>query len=90
MGLEMVELVMDIEDRFGVDILDHQASTIETVGQMQDVIVELLIAKGQADRPELRDEVWHGIVEIVADQMGIDRSQIKPESRWVGDITKDG
>ena len=90
MGLESVEIVMAIEDHFGVSIPDEQASRIITVRDMQDEVVRLLVLRGQADTPQLRDQVYNDIVQITAEQMGMDPFLIKPDSTWVGDITTHG
>jgi len=90
MGLETVELLMDIEDHFGVSIPDEDASRCITVGDTRDVVVRLLVAKGREDSPTLRDEVFHGMVEIIAKQMAMKPEQITPDSTWVGDITTHG
>ena len=90
MGLELVELTMDIEDRFGVSIPDECVPQIETVGDMQDEVVRQLVLQGQPDTSQLRDEVLAGIISITAEQMAMDPSLIKPESTWVGDITRYG
>ncbi|MEX0777123.1 MAG: hypothetical protein WD042_15570 [Phycisphaeraceae bacterium] len=90
MGLETVELLMRIEDRFGVSIPDERASRIVTVKDMQDEVVRQLATRGQLDTPQLREEVLAGIIAITAKQMAMDPNLIKPESTWVGDITKYG
>lgn len=42
MGLGLVELVMEIEDEFGITIPDEEASRIETVGQTFDYLLDRL------------------------------------------------
>jgi acyl carrier protein len=39
-SLDLVEVIMDLEERFGVKISDEDAQTITTVGQAVDFIVE--------------------------------------------------
>lgn len=87
MGLELVELVMEIEDRFDVSIPDERASRMSTVGDTRDEVVRLLIAGGTPQAHDLPDEVMAGIVEIVSKQMAMKPAQIEADSRWVGDIT---
>lgn len=86
-GLENVEIVIDIEGRFGIEISDDRAMQIMTVGQMHQEVVSSLVASGKADTPALREEVWRGIVDIAAEHSGTIPSLIKPESGWTGDIT---
>jgi hypothetical protein len=40
MGLDLVELVMEIEEAFGMSIPDRDAAGLETVGQVYDYILE--------------------------------------------------
>ncbi len=39
-SLDLVELIMELEDRFGVKIPDEDAEKITTVGQAVDYVVE--------------------------------------------------
>jgi hypothetical protein len=41
-GLDIVEMIMDIEDEFAIAIDDRDASSIETVGQLFDHVVQSL------------------------------------------------
>ncbi|MBO6062088.1 MAG: acyl carrier protein [Clostridia bacterium] len=37
-SLDLVELVMDLEDRYGVEIPDEQLSEVKTVGQIIEIV----------------------------------------------------
>ncbi len=37
-SLDLVELVMDLEDRYGVEIPDEQLAEVKTVGQIIELI----------------------------------------------------
>lgn len=37
-SLDLVELVMDLEDRYGVEIPDEQLAEVKTVGQIMELI----------------------------------------------------
>jgi acyl carrier protein len=39
-SLDLVELIMDLEERFGVKISDEEAQSITTVGEAVDFISE--------------------------------------------------
>lgn len=90
MGLDTVEILMEVEEDFGISVPDSVASNCITVRDLQVVIIDLLVAKGRERWPELEQEVWMGLVTIVTEQMGMDTEAVRPESRWVGDITKYG
>ncbi len=47
MGLEGVELVMNVEEAFGIRISDQDASEVRTVGQCCDLIERILSRGGQ-------------------------------------------
>ena len=39
-SLDLVELIMELEDRYGISISEEQAAKIETVGQAVDFVLE--------------------------------------------------
>ena len=86
----MVTIVMEVEDRFGVSISDEVVSDCVTVSDLQRVIVELLVEKGRRRSSQLEADVYADLVKIIVDGMGMDPNEVRPESRWVGDITKCG
>jgi acyl carrier protein len=44
-SLDTIELIMELEDAFGMDIPDEEAAKMQTVGQAIDYIVEHMDAK---------------------------------------------
>jgi hypothetical protein len=42
MGLDFTEIIMDMEDEFGISIADRDASRMETVGELFDYVVAAL------------------------------------------------
>jgi hypothetical protein len=90
MGLETVEIIMDAEEHFGISVPDEVASACITVADFQKAIVDLLVAKGRERSPALEAEVLRDLIKISADVTGNDPATIRPESRWVGDVTKYG
>ncbi|MBX3354250.1 MAG: hypothetical protein KF724_00955 [Phycisphaeraceae bacterium] len=90
MGLETVEILLHVEDHFGITVPGEVASKCETVGDLQRVIVQLLVAKGRPRSAELEAEALRDIVMISAKVTGNDPITFRPESRWVGDVTKYG
>ena len=90
MGLETTEIVMEIEDHFGISVPDEVASNCLTVADLQKVVVDLPVAKGRRRSPELDAEVLRELIRISAEITGTDPATIRPESRWVGDVTMYG
>ncbi len=81
---------MEIEDEFDISIPDQVASNTLTVGDTHRVIVDMLVAKGAVPSPELETDAWQRLVKIVTEQMGVKPEDVRPESRWIPDITKYG
>jgi hypothetical protein len=90
MGLNLVELVMEIEDHFVVTVPDEMASNCMTVGDTHKMIVQLLVKQGRVFSPQLESEVWEELVTITCAQFGMDRAKIKSGLRWIPDLTKYG
>jgi hypothetical protein len=89
LGLETVEIVLDMEDHFHVRIPDAAASRCVTVADLQWVIVDLLVAKGRPQGEALHQEVWDGMIAVLG-RHGYPVGRIRPESKWIGDITRYG
>ena len=58
MGLDTVELVMAVEDEFGLAIPNSAAANIVTVGDLTDWVTDHLRGEGRATpRPEVRARI---------------------------------
>jgi len=90
MGLAIVEILMAIEDHFGIIVPEQGASKCITVADLQMEIVNLLVQKGRQRSTQLETEVYRDLVKIIVDQTGLKPADISSESHWVGDITNYG
>jgi hypothetical protein len=90
MGLETVEIIMEVERRFGISVPDEVALNCITVADLQRVVTDHLVAKSRQRSPELDAEVLRELIRISAEITGNDPATIRPDSRWVGDVTTHG
>lgn len=86
MGLETVELLMAIEEEFGIEIPNADASKLAVLGNMHDHIVRALPQRG--DAPDKR-EVWERLSEVVVEQLGVRPDEVRREAHIVHDLRAD-
>jgi hypothetical protein len=86
MGLDGVELVMELENEFGITIPDSEASRITTVGQTVSYIVRLLWDQRPREPwvcPSSR--LFYQLRDSLGAIYGIARSAVRPSVR-IGDL----
>ena len=83
MGLDAVEIVMELEKEFGVSIPDAEASRVVTTADLRDCVLRQLARSGRSPDPQ---QVWVRVRQIIADQSGIAAHLIYPEARLVEDL----
>ena len=86
MGLDTVELVMEVEHKFDIMIPNEAAEAICTVGDLHAFIIGELIRCG---RTLDSDEAWRSIVTILTDRFGIPAKKIRHDARIVRDLGLD-
>jgi acyl carrier protein len=90
MGLEEVELVMDLEDEFGIDISDSIAQEMRTVGQMYDAILPIVRSNGKdaiRSRADLESFVWMRVRQLAAKHaLDVEPPEITRETRFTEDL----
>ena len=85
MGLDYVELIMAVEEEFGIQIPDHKAEKLTTVDKAYDYLKREL----KAMPPEncLRQKLFFKFRRALIDNYGIDRKDITLQSK-LGDIVE--
>jgi acyl carrier protein len=87
MGLDSVELVMSVEEHFGITIPDDDASTLTTVGKLHYWVVNQL---QRLKRPEVDSTVvFQELRQLICDQLGIAPDRVIAEARFVQDLHVD-
>ena len=78
MGLDLVELAIEVEEVFGITILDADAPNIITVGQLYDYVIAKLPA--QETERCLSAMAFYQFRSALTDQFGVDRKQVRPSA----------
>ena len=76
MGLDSVELVLRIEDEFGVSISDDEASVFRTVGD----VYRLLLAKLDASPSCLSSRAFYNTRRAIVESLKLPRRSIRPST----------
>ena len=83
MGLDGVELLMAVEEEFGLRISDEDGARMITVGDMHDYVVAQLRARGEMPSEEA---IWQKVREIIIEQLGIRPEQVVRSADFVRDL----
>jgi acyl carrier protein len=88
MGLDTVELLMEIERAFGIAIPDQQAEQIITVGDYYEVVWEHLQRDPEKNRLS-RQEVETTINQIIVAFGGVEPHEVVPGASITNDLGLD-
>jgi acyl carrier protein len=84
MSLDTVELIMAIEKEFGIDIPNHDAAKLETVGKISTYVqLRLENNRGQPLSEIEAAEHWERVRTIVVEQLGAEPKQVTREAHLV-------
>ena len=81
MGLDGVEIVLELEDTFAIKIPDEDAEAVKTVGDLVALVRDLAGLS-----PELDDATFEKVAAIIADQMAYLKDRITRDSRLIEDL----
>ncbi|GAA6152175.1 hypothetical protein [Pseudoteredinibacter isoporae] len=84
MGLDTVELVMWVEEEFGITVSDDEASVTYTVGDLAELIAQKVNA--QYGKSWTYAEPLPRIIDILVKDYGVKRERINTASRIVDDL----
>ena len=92
MGLDGVEIVLEIEDRFAIRVSDDEAADVRTVDHLVDLVIRRLREGDDppviSDAP-LRPMVFAQVRGILAEQLGITPGRVTPGARRREDLGSD-
>jgi acyl carrier protein len=81
MGLDIVEIVMQAEEAFDIDIENDEAATADTVGKLHELIFKKLKEKNRAEAHD-SEAVWRKLRRIVSDQLQVSEEEVVPEAHF--------
>lgn len=83
MGLEIVEFIMSVEEKFGIEIADRDAEKLTTVRKLIDYIMTKV--KPGEDRGCMTQREIHRLRRaLIIEQFGV--TQFSDDSRFVQDM----
>ena len=86
LGLDSVELVIAIEEEFGLTISDDEAAAMHTVGDVYYFVIDRLAGKcGHASEDD-EDSVWERVKKIVVLQLRVKPDKVMKNSNFVKDL----
>ena len=83
MGLDAVELIMAVEQEFMIEIPDHTAELIVSLGQLRNTVTGEL---QRLHREESAELVFSRIAGIAAGFCNLDASKMEPETTLLDDL----
>ncbi len=86
MGLDSVELIMAIEDEFGIDIPNESAPQLAVLGEMHDFIVRELRQRGTTLDDSM---VWERLRNMVVEQLGVRPEEVTRSAHLFKDLGAD-
>ncbi len=87
MGLDLVEIVIEAEDEFGVPI-DHDKVPL-LVGELYDATLEAL-SQNRPERfkadPDYPEKVWEQLKALIVEQLGVESGAVTKTANFVVDL----
>ncbi len=81
MGLDTVELVMDVEDHFGILLREDESQRIRTIGDLADVILTRILASSVTACPSMR--AFYELRRAIRESLGLPELRIRPKTKLV-------
>ncbi len=86
MGLDTVELVLAVEEEFGIEIPNAMAAQLIAVGDLYDCVVGQLRSRNE---PLAENEVWERLRSLIVDHLGVRPDEITRSAEFVRDLKAD-
>ncbi len=85
MGLDGVELLLSVEDHFGITVTEAAAEKMATVGGLHDFVFRE-VCKREGAENVVEADVWCQLLKLIVEQLGVKESQIHRDARFVEDL----
>ena len=91
MGLDSVEIILALEERFQIEIPDHRASATRTVGDLEELVLRLREEQLPAEtlRAHPEKEVRVAIRQEIAYQRNVELARVTPDADLFYDLGAD-
>jgi len=89
MGLDLVEMVMDVETEFAVKLPDAELATARTVGSFYGVLVAHLPLAERPLSAVPKGPTWEKMLDVIARSTGIEREALRPDADFYRDLRLD-
>ena len=86
MGLSTVELIMAVEDEFGIGHAEADAAKLAVLGEMHAHIVHAIRQRGESPH---ESDVWERLRAIVVEQLGVRPAEVTRAAHLVRDLGAD-
>ena len=86
MGLDLVELVMELERTFDISLPIERVEQFRTVGQLFDLVCEQLTVRDPLISHAYVGPLWEQYLDIMEESLGVTRDQLKPDVHFVMDL----
>ncbi|MGE0754365.1 MAG: hypothetical protein AB7L92_04315 [Alphaproteobacteria bacterium] len=80
MGLDSVELLMEVENAFGIELHQQDVAHVYTVEDLQILVMRML------GTVENEQAIYDKLVQLISRQMNIPPERIKPDSSLTKDL----
>ena len=85
MGLDVVELVMDLEREFAVELPADRLNSVRTVGDLYSLVAELA-GEGWVTPPAADDVYWQRFTTRVVRDLGVEPQRVTWQAEFRRDL----
>ena len=86
MGLDIVELIMEVEQTFDVSIGNADVEQARTVGQLFDVVCAQVAQRDPTVGTDRTGPLWERYLAVIESELGIARDQLRPDADFIRDL----
>ena len=89
MGLDIIEIVLDVEEEFEIKISNLEATKIESIGDLYDIAIEHVLKKdclGDTSEEDVKRDVWGRLKNLLIYQLDLKPEQIIRSNRFFHEL----